>query len=70
MEIKEEEYFTKKEILEKLKWLIFSFFCLDILITVDLILFFVNYNPIPLLSTLSGLTIGIVGYNIYKKYKK
>jgi uncharacterized membrane-anchored protein YitT (DUF2179 family) len=70
MENKENEYFTKKEILERLKWLVIAICCLNVLITISLIVFFLYYNPNLLLSILSAIILGFFGTKLYKKYKK
>ena len=69
MENEGKEYFTKKEILERFKWLAFAICCLNVLITIGLIQLFVDYNPILLISTLLGIIIGFFGTKIYKKTK-
>lgn len=70
MEVEEKEYFTKKEILERIKWLTFVIFCLNGLITIGLIQLFVYYNGIFLLVSLAGIFIGFILTTIYNKYKK
>lgn len=64
------EYFTKKEILERLKWAIFAIISINFYITIGLIQALVYYNGITLLAFFLGLILGGVGYKVYKNYKR
>ena len=64
------EYFTKKEILERLKWAIFAIISINFFLTIGLIQALVHYNGISLLSFFLGLILGSVGYKVYKYYKR
>ncbi|MFX1496956.1 MAG: hypothetical protein ACFFBH_05495 [Promethearchaeota archaeon] len=70
MEIEQREYFTKKEILERIKWLTLVIFCLNVIITIGLIELFVYYNGFLLLGIVLGIIIGFIGMRIYRKYKR
>ena len=70
MEFEQREYFTKKEILERIKWLILVIFCLNAVITIGLIQLFVYYNGFLLLGVVLGIIIGFIGMSVYRKYKR
>lgn len=70
MEFEQREYFTKKEILERIKWLTLVIFCLNAIITIGLIQLFVYYNGFLLLGVVLGTIIGFIGMTVYKRYKR
>jgi len=69
-EKEQNEYFIKKEILERLKWAIFAIISINFYITIGLIQALVYYNGITLLTFFLGLILGGVGYKVYKNYKR
>ena len=69
-EKEQNEYFIKKEILERLKWAIFAIISINFYITIGLIHLLVYYNGITLLTFFLGLILGGVGYKVYKNYKR
>jgi len=70
MEKEQNEYFIKKEILERLKWAIFIIISINFYITIGLIQALVYYNGITLLTFFLGLILSSVGYKVYKNYKR
>ncbi len=70
IEAAEKDYFTKKEMAERLKWLSVGICALNLIIMLGLIALFVFYNPIPLLTSLVGIFIGFLSVKFYRKYKK
>lgn len=70
IEAAEKDYFTKKEMAERLKWLSVGICTLNLIIMLGLITLFVFYNPIPLLTSLVGIFIGFLSVKFYRKYKK
>ncbi len=69
-EKEQNEYFIKKEILERLKWAIFAIISINFYITIGLIQALVYYNGITLLAFFLGLILSGVGYKVYKNYKR
>ena len=69
-ETEEKNYCNKKEIGERLKWLTVGICAITIMITIGMINLLVYYKPFPLISTIVGILIGILGFRFYKKYKK
>lgn len=69
-EKEQNEYFIKKEILERLKWAIFAIISINFYITIGLIQALVHYNGITLLVFFLGLILSSVGYKVYKNYKR
>ncbi|MBD3228062.1 MAG: hypothetical protein GF329_07720 [Candidatus Lokiarchaeota archaeon] len=65
-----DKYFTKKEILERLRWGIFAILAINFLITIGLIQAMVYYNGIPLLGVFLMLILSIPLYHAYKNFKK
>ena len=68
-EKEQNEYFIKKEILERLKWAIFAIISINFFLTIGLIQALVYYNGISLLAFFLGLILSSVGYKVYKNYK-
>ena len=68
-EKEQNEYFIKKEILERLKWAIFAIISINFYITIGLIQALVYYNGITLLAFFLGLILSGVGYKVYRNYK-
>ncbi len=69
-EKEQNEYFIKKEILERLKWAIFAIISINFFLTIGLIQALVHYNGILLLAFFLGLILSSVGYKVYKNYKR
>ena len=69
-EKEQNEYFIKKEILERLKWAIFAIISINFFLTIGLIQALVHYNGITLLVFFLGLILSSVGYKVYKNYKR
>jgi len=69
-EKEQNEYFIKKEILERLKWAIFAIISINFFLTIGLIQALVHYNGISLLVFFLGLILSSVGYKVYKNYKR
>ena len=69
-EKEQNEYFIKKEILERLKWAIFAIISINFFLTIGLIQALVYYNGISLLAFFLGLILSSVGYKVYKNYKR
>jgi len=69
-EKEQNESFTKKEILERLKWGLFAIISINFYITIGLILALVYYNGITLLTFFLGLILSSVVYKVYKNYKR
>ena len=68
-EKEQNEYFIKKEILERLKWAIFAIISINFFLTIGLIQALVYYNGITLLAFFLGLILSGVGYKVYRNYK-